>query len=71
MEIRPIKSDADYQAALKEAEALMMAAPHSPEGERLDALVTLIDAYERKHYALDLRGPAESLIKQAENSNAV
>jgi HTH-type transcriptional regulator/antitoxin HigA len=58
MEIKPIESDADYRAALTEAEALMTAAPCSPEGERLDVLVTLIEAHERKHHALDLPHPA-------------
>ena len=39
----------------------MMAAPNSPEGERLDVLVTLIEAYERKHYALDFPDPVEAI----------
>ena len=39
----------------------MLAAPDSPEGERLDVLVTLIEAYERKHYALDLPDPVEAI----------
>ncbi len=61
MEIKPIKSDADYRAALKEAGTLMMAAPGTGEGERLDVLVTLIEAYERKHYALDFPDPVEAI----------
>jgi HTH-type transcriptional regulator / antitoxin HigA len=61
MDIKPIKTETDYQAALKEAEALMMAAPGTAEGERLDVLVTLIEAYERKHYALDLPDPVEAI----------
>ncbi len=52
MDIRPIKTDADYQAALKEIESLMMAAPDTPQGERLDVMVTLIEAYEAKHFPL-------------------
>ena len=52
MDIRPIKTDADYQAALKEIESLMMAAPDSPEGEKLDVMVTLVEAYEAKHLPL-------------------
>ena len=47
MDIKPIKTDSDYQTALAEVEKLMMAAPDTPEGEKLDVLVTLIEAYER------------------------
>jgi len=61
MDIKPIKNSKDYRVALKEAETLMMAEPDSPEGERLDVLVTLIEAYERKHYALDLPDPVEAI----------
>ena len=61
MDIRPIKNSEDYRAALKEAETLMMAAPGSPEGERLDVIVTLIEAYERKAYPLDLPDPVEAI----------
>lgn len=61
MEIRPIKTKADYRAALKEVEALMAAEPNSPEGERLDVLVTLIEAYENKHYRFDLPDPVEAI----------
>ena len=45
-----IKTDADYRAALKEIESLMMAGPDTPEGEKLDVMVTLIEAYEAKHF---------------------
>jgi HTH-type transcriptional regulator/antitoxin HigA len=61
MEIRPIKTKADYRAALKEIEALMAAERDTPEGERLDVLVTLVEAYERKHYQLDLPDPVEAI----------
>ena len=61
MEIRPIKTKADYRAALKEIEALMAAERDTPEGERLDVLVTLVEAYERKHYQLDLPDPIEAI----------
>ena len=46
--IKPIKTEADYRTALKEVESLMTAGPDTPEGERLDVLVTLIEAYEVK-----------------------
>jgi len=42
-----IKTDTDYRAALKEIESLMMAGPDSPEGEKLDDLVTLVEDYEK------------------------
>jgi HTH-type transcriptional regulator / antitoxin HigA len=61
MQIRPIRNKIDYRAALKEVEALMGAAPATAAGERLDVLVTLIEAYERKHYPLDLPDPVEAI----------
>ena len=61
MDIKPIKTDADYRTALKEVESLMMAEPNTPEGEKLDILVTLIEAYERKHFPLDLPDPVEAI----------
>ncbi|NOX75880.1 MAG: transcriptional regulator [Gammaproteobacteria bacterium] len=61
MDIKPIKTDADYRAALKEIETLMTAASDSPEGEKLDVLVTLMEAYEGKHYPLDLPSPVEAI----------
>jgi HTH-type transcriptional regulator/antitoxin HigA len=61
MNIRPIKTDADYRDALKKIEALMMAKQNTPEGEKLDVLVTLVEAYERKHYPLDLPDPVEAI----------
>lgn len=61
MEIKPIKTDADYRAALKEVESLMSVEPNTPEGEKLDILVTLIEAYERTHFPLDLPDPVEAI----------
>ncbi len=61
MEIKPIKTDSDYHAALKEVESLMSAEPNTPEGEKLDVLVTLIEAYEHKHFPLDLPDPVEAI----------
>jgi HTH-type transcriptional regulator/antitoxin HigA len=52
MDIKPIKTDADYRAALKEIESLMMAGPDTPAGEKLDVMVTLIEAYEAKHFPM-------------------
>lgn len=61
MNIQPIKSEADYRATLQEIESLMAAEPGTPKGERLDVLVTLVEAYERKHYPLDLPDPVEAI----------
>ena len=61
MDIKPIKTDADYRAAPKEVESLMTAEPNTPEGEKLDILVTLIEAYERKRFPLDLPDPVEAI----------
>ena len=46
MDIQPIKTEADYAAALQEIEGLMEAVPDTPGGDRLDVLVTLVEAYE-------------------------
>lgn len=61
MDIRPIKSNTDYSETLKEIESLMMAEANSPEGDRLDVLVTLVEAYERKHYPIDFPDPIEAI----------
>lgn len=61
MDIRPIKTDADYRAALNDIENLMMAKPDTVEGEKLDILVTLVEAYEAKHFPMDLPDPVEAI----------
>lgn len=52
MAIKPIRTDADYREALVEIECLMTAEADTSEGERLDVLVTLVEAYEAKHFPL-------------------
>jgi HTH-type transcriptional regulator/antitoxin HigA len=52
--VKVIKTDAEYRAALKDIDSLMTAEADTPEGEMLDLLVTLVEAYERQHYPLDL-----------------
>ena len=63
MEIKPIKTEVDYEAALKEIEQLMETdvEPDTPEGDRLEVLVTLVEAYEAKHYAIGLPDPIEAI----------
>jgi len=68
MEIKPIRTKTDYRAALKEIETLMPARADTPEGERLDVLVTLVEAYEKKHYRLDLPDPVEAIKFRMEQS---
>ena len=61
MEIKPVKTKADYRAALKEIASLMSAKLNTPQGQRLDVLATLVEAYEAKHYPLDLPDPVEAI----------
>lgn len=61
MEITPIRTEKDYRAALRVVSALVDQdpSPDSPEGERLDVLSTLIEAYERKRHPIDLPDPVD------------
>jgi HTH-type transcriptional regulator/antitoxin HigA len=52
MDIKPIRTEADYEAALKEVEKYLDSQPGTPAGDRMDVLVTLIEAYEAKHYPI-------------------
>nr|WP_315261191.1 transcriptional regulator [uncultured Limnohabitans sp.] len=63
MDIKPIRTEADYKAALKEVAALMESDPAlgTPDGDRLDVLVTLVQAFEARHYAIDLPDPIEAI----------
>lgn len=61
MNIAPIKTKRDYRRALKEIDGLMVAKRGSPAGDRLDVLVTLVEAWEAKHYPLDLPDPVEAI----------
>ena len=63
MEIKPIKTEVDYNSALKEVERLMEIGvePDTPAGDRLEVLVTLVEAYEAKHYPMGLPDPIEAI----------
>jgi HTH-type transcriptional regulator/antitoxin HigA len=61
MDIAPIKTRRDYSRTLKEIEGLMDAKRNSPEGDRLDILVTLVEAWEAKHFPLDLPDAVEAI----------
>jgi HTH-type transcriptional regulator / antitoxin HigA len=60
-EVRPIRTKRDYEAALKEVERLWGAKAGTADGDRLDVLATLIDAYEAEHYPIDPPDPIETI----------
>jgi HTH-type transcriptional regulator/antitoxin HigA len=60
-EMKPIRTEADYEAALEEVAALWGGANDTPKGDRLDVLATLIDVYEAKHHAMDPPDPVEAI----------
>ncbi len=60
-EMKPIRTEAEYEAALEEVAALWGAASDTPKGDRLDVLATLIDVYEAKHHAMDPPDPVEAI----------
>lgn len=61
MEIKPIRTKADYQEALREIEQAWGAKQGTPEGDRLDVLATLVEAYEQKHFPIDAPDPIEAI----------
>lgn len=61
MDIKPIRSDADYRMTLVEIEGLMPATAGSAEGDRLDLLTTLVEAWEREHFPIDLPDPIDAI----------
>ena len=61
MDIRPIRTDEDHRAALRDVETLWGAAPRTVEGDRLDVLATLIDAYENETIAIAPADPVDIL----------
>ncbi|MBX9632440.1 MAG: transcriptional regulator [Burkholderiales bacterium] len=69
MNIKPIRSRRDYEAALRSIEALMTAKRGTSEGDTLDVLTTLVEAYEAKHFALDLPDPVEAIRFVMEQRN--
>ena len=71
MDIKPIRTEADYKAALKEIAALMESDPalRTPDGDRLDVLVTLVQAFEARHYAIDLPDPIEAIKFRMDQQN--
>lgn len=61
MEMIPIKTEQDYRRTFEEIEGLMTAKTNTPEGDRLDVLVTLVEAWEARNYLLDLPDPIDAI----------
>ncbi len=61
MSIRPIRSEADYRSALAEIERLFDSRPGTREGDRLEVLTTLVEAYEKQHYSIPAPDPIEAI----------
>jgi HTH-type transcriptional regulator/antitoxin HigA len=60
-ELKPIRTEADLESSLAEVESLWGAKGGTREGDRLDVLVTLIEAYEKEHYSFDPPDPIEAI----------
>lgn len=61
MKIKPIKTETDYQEGLKEIKKLWDAEPDSPNGDRLEILMALVESYENNHYPIDPPDPVEAI----------
>jgi len=70
MQIRPIRNKEDHRQAIARIEALMSAAPNTPEGDELDVLATLVSAYEAKHHVIDAPSPVAAIVFRMEQSRA-
>ena len=70
MDIQPIRTESDYKAALRQISALMEADPEpgTPEGDRLDILATLVQAYEARHSPIGAPDPVEAIKFRMEQS---
>lgn len=70
MNIRPIRSDSEYREALKEISALFDHEPEpgTPEGDAFEVMLILIEAYETKHFPVDLPNPVEAIKFRMEQS---
>jgi HTH-type transcriptional regulator/antitoxin HigA len=69
MNIKPIKTDGDYKEALKIIESLMMTKTDTPDGDTLDVMVTLVEAYEAKHFSMELPDPVEAIKFEMERKS--
>ena len=75
MQVKPIKTEADYHAVLREIEDLWGAEESTPDGDRLEVLATLVEAYEESHFPIDIPDPIEAikfrLEQQGEDKKAL
>ena len=69
IKVRPVRSEDDYEAVLAEIDELMDAEPGTSEGDRLDVLVALVEAYEARHWEIDLPDPIEAIRIRMEDKN--
>jgi HTH-type transcriptional regulator/antitoxin HigA len=67
MDIKPIRTEEDHQAALQEVERLFNALPGTSEGDLLEVLTTLIEAYEEKHHDIPWPEPIAAIIYTMES----
>lgn len=65
-ELRPIRSEADHEAAMAEIADLWGAEDGTPQGDRLELLATLVDAYEAQHHPIDPPDPVEAILFRME-----
>jgi HTH-type transcriptional regulator / antitoxin HigA len=68
MDIHPIKTENDYENSLQEIEKLWGSPTNTPDGEKLDVLLILVEDYEEKHYPIDLPDPIEAIKFRMEQS---
>ncbi len=61
MDIRPIKTEQDYNAAIKRIDELWSSKKDTPEGDELDLLVTLVESYELKNYPIPPPDPIDAI----------
>lgn len=69
MEIHPVKTEADYEAALEDIDRLWGSPEGSADGDRLDVLLVLVENYESKHHVIDLPDPIEAIKFRMEQMN--
>jgi HTH-type transcriptional regulator/antitoxin HigA len=67
MDIRPIRTEKDHQSALQEVDRLFNASPNTPEGDILEVLITLIEAYEEKHHDIPWPDPIVAILYTMES----
>jgi HTH-type transcriptional regulator/antitoxin HigA len=70
MKVKPIRTDKDHREALKEIERLWSATEGTPEDDRLEVLVTLVDAYEEKRFPIDVPDPIDAIRFRLEQKGA-